>query len=144
MDVEVSTPQPQTPASESHSAPDGTISGGVKTEPATDAATAAAAEVFAPISVDGAASAEGTIGRGVRYFCGRTFFSLPSLYCDKKYAQLYSTKSILTQIDGVEHLFDLFMSLCVHRRVIGRVRSDERFKERGRSAVPVVRVSHPV
>ena len=74
MDVEVSTPQPQTPASESHSAPDGTISGGVKTETATDAATAAATEVFAPISVDGAASAEGTMHRGVKYFCGRTCF----------------------------------------------------------------------
>ena len=53
MDVEVSTPQPQTPASESHSAPDGTISGGMKTEPATDAATAAAIATDVSVTTGG-------------------------------------------------------------------------------------------
>ena len=68
MDVEVSSPA-QTSVTESNSAGDSTASTTVKSEPATDAATAAATEVFAPISTDGY---EAALHQGVRYFCGRT------------------------------------------------------------------------
>lgn len=73
MDVEVASPAqtPQTPQTPMSPAPSVATSV-VKSEPTPDAAAAAAAEVFAPISMDGSASAEGALHRGVRYFCGRT------------------------------------------------------------------------